>query len=150
MKTLKIPFCPDLSKLKLEEIAESLEEKGVCGSIDSANWLNDFPYKPITTFYLARTNERLYIKYAVKGNLLRAVHELDGTARAGHRLDARRRPRFPPFGDGERRALLSGQRRVGLVEILVGNVVARGGQSQGGHRHSSAHDQSGEGFLHGG
>ncbi|MDD3405797.1 MAG: hypothetical protein EOM76_01665 [Sphingobacteriia bacterium] len=77
MKTLKIPFCPDLSKLKLEEIAESLEEKGVCGSIDSANWLNDFPYKPITTFYLARTNERLYIKYAVKGNLLRAVHDKD-------------------------------------------------------------------------
>ncbi|HOG36524.1 MAG TPA: carbohydrate-binding family 9-like protein [Paludibacteraceae bacterium] len=77
MKQLKIPLCPEFAELKLEQIADLLDEKGVCGSIDSVNWKEKFPYKPITFFYLARTSERLYIKFAVKGNLLRAVHDTD-------------------------------------------------------------------------
>lgn len=79
MKTLKVPFSERLLGTNIEQASVLLDECGARGSVDCANWLKQFPYKPITLFNVARSDERLYIKFSVNGNLLRAVQSCDQT-----------------------------------------------------------------------
>lgn len=60
-----------------EAILNMLEDKGVRGSIDNANWAEAFPYKPLSTFTTAHSGKCLYIDFFVRSNFLRAENSAD-------------------------------------------------------------------------
>ncbi len=53
-------------------------EKAQRESIDVINW-EEYPYKPIVAFDIARSKVNLYIRYFVKGNSLKALFTEDGS-----------------------------------------------------------------------
>ncbi|OIP85128.1 MAG: hypothetical protein AUK44_00430 [Porphyromonadaceae bacterium CG2_30_38_12] len=77
MQTLKIPFKPELESKTLAEIAANIDEFGVSEMIEQVNWIQQYPYKPLTTFTLARSKTSLFIKFRVRGNLLKASYSTD-------------------------------------------------------------------------
>lgn len=79
MKKLKVPYLVTLDVLDLF-ISRFLLEKSKPKReyIDVIQW-EEYPYKPIVAFDIARTDENLYIRYFVKGNSLKAVHSSDGS-----------------------------------------------------------------------
>ena len=78
MKKLKVPYLVTLDVLDLSSAGYLLESKAQREYIDVINW-EEYPYKPIVAFDIARTDENLYIRYFVKGNSLKAVHSSDGS-----------------------------------------------------------------------
>ena len=78
MKKLKVPYLVTLDVLDLSSVGFLLENKAQREYIDVINW-EEYPYKPIVAFDIARTDENLYIRYFVKGNSLKAVHSSDGS-----------------------------------------------------------------------
>lgn len=78
-KVIEVPFVAGLCDKPLSQVPEILEAQGVRQAIDCVDWPNEFPYKPITSFYIARDKECLYINYFVKGNYLRAVNSTDNS-----------------------------------------------------------------------
>ncbi|MCE5225496.1 MAG: hypothetical protein LLG05_06500 [Porphyromonadaceae bacterium] len=78
MKSIKIPYLKTLDVLDLTSIGFLMEDKAHRENIDTVNW-NEYPYKPIVAFDIARGDKDLYIRYFVKGNSLRAVHTADDT-----------------------------------------------------------------------
>ena len=78
MKKLKVPYLPTLDVLDLSSVGYLMEAKAHRESIDVINW-EEYPYKPIAVFDIARTDEKLYIRYFVRGNSLKAVYEYDGS-----------------------------------------------------------------------
>ncbi|GHT30981.1 hypothetical protein AGMMS49574_11930 [Bacteroidia bacterium] len=78
MKKLKVPYLPALDVLDMSSVGFLMENKAQRESIDMINW-NEFPYKPIVAFDIARSDTSLYIRYFVKGNLLKAVYEKDNS-----------------------------------------------------------------------
>lgn len=76
-KTLFIPFCPTLEGKSLEQINLLLETCGAKAYANQINWPDQYDYMPETTMYIAHTDSTLYIKWQVKGNMLRAVHTQD-------------------------------------------------------------------------
>ncbi|MGC9151852.1 MAG: carbohydrate-binding family 9-like protein, partial [Microbacter sp.] len=79
MKSITVPYIPHLNDTTAEVAADFLEEEGKKGNIEQLNWGNDYPYKPITFFGIGRSRSHLFIKYSVKGNVLRAVNHEDQT-----------------------------------------------------------------------
>lgn len=77
MKTLKVPFVPALDGLELREVAERMETEALRQSIDIVNW-EEYPYKPIVAFDIARGEKELYLHYFVRGLSLRAMADEDG------------------------------------------------------------------------
>lgn len=77
MKKLFIPFRPQASQLSLDEVSVLLLEKGAASFVESVNWPKQFPYKPITEFYILHTAQSLFIRFNVRGNLLKAVYSED-------------------------------------------------------------------------
>ncbi len=78
MKQLKIPYIQSLNDVtELENAAIILDEKGTVDKIEILNWKEKFPYKPITYFIIARSSDSLFIKYSVKGSMLRAIYSND-------------------------------------------------------------------------
>jgi hypothetical protein len=73
MKTIDVPYVSRLDDISIEAAGDLLDEEGNGGNIESVNWPDRFPYKPITFFRVVRSNRYLFIKYSVKGNVLRAV-----------------------------------------------------------------------------
>jgi hypothetical protein len=69
MKTTKSIYLPELSGLSLAKIDATLSAVLVAGEIDSLNWVEQYPAAPQTTFTLAHTNEMLYVRYEVKGEV---------------------------------------------------------------------------------
>ena len=78
MKKLKVPYLETLDVLDLSSVG-FLMEKAQRESIDVVNW-EEYPYKPIVAFDIARSKENLYIRYFVKGNSLKALYEADGSS----------------------------------------------------------------------
>jgi len=77
MNKIYIPFCDKLNTPSAKSIENVLEEAGATGLIECVNWADLFPYKPVTFFKIARSADTLFIKYSVKGNVLRAVYSND-------------------------------------------------------------------------
>jgi hypothetical protein len=77
MKSLKVPYVPALDGLELREAAERMETEALRQSIDIINW-NEYPYKPVVAFDIARGDRELYLHYFVRGLSLRAVADEDG------------------------------------------------------------------------
>jgi len=79
MKTLVVPYIPCLDAIDQESCITCLETSSSEGSIEELNWSKEYPYKPITFFWVGRSMSHLFIKYAVNGNSLRAVNHEDQT-----------------------------------------------------------------------
>ena len=77
MKQIHVPFIENLNSAEIESAADWLEESGREGTIDEINWPNRFPYKPITLFYIGRSESNLFIKFNVRGSMLRAIFSVD-------------------------------------------------------------------------
>jgi len=77
MKTINVPYVDRLDDASIESVADILTEEGSAGSIDSINWPERYPYKPITSFRIARSASAICIKYTVCGNVLCAVYSKD-------------------------------------------------------------------------
>lgn len=78
MKKLKVPYLPALDVLDLSSVSFLLEKQATREYIDSVNWPENYPYKPIVAFDIARTDKNLYLRYFVKGNSLKALADKDG------------------------------------------------------------------------
>ena len=84
MKTRKadnlyIPYNPTLDSMGLEEAGNALEELGTRLSVESLNWPDRFPYRPLTVITAAHSNRFLYLDFLVRCNYLRAVNFTDNT-----------------------------------------------------------------------
>ena len=77
--TPKIPYCPAFADKSIEQVNALLDDAGLSLSIDKLNWQKQYPYRPITSVYLARTDDMLYIKWHVNGIMLKAVYTEDNS-----------------------------------------------------------------------
>ncbi len=78
MKKLKIPYLPTLDILDLSSAGYLMESKAQREYIDTINW-DEYSYKPIVAFDIARSDTNIYIRYFVKGNSLKASYKEDNS-----------------------------------------------------------------------
>ena len=69
MKQTKSTYLPELSCLSLAKIDAALAAMPLAGKIDTLNWVEQYPAAPETTFTLAHTDEMLYVRFEVKGEV---------------------------------------------------------------------------------
>jgi hypothetical protein len=69
MKTIQSIYSPQLAELSPKQVDAILSEMPVTGKIDQINWSDQYPTAPQTTFVLAHTEEMLYVRYEVKGEV---------------------------------------------------------------------------------
>lgn len=77
MKSLSIPYFPDLSKLPLNEVDSILKTDVPKHPIDTINWPTLYPTKPVTTFAIARDEKQVYIRYQTSSKSLKATYTED-------------------------------------------------------------------------
>lgn len=79
MKTIQSIYSPHLAELSPKQVDAILSEMPVTGKIDQINWSDQYPTAPQTTFVLAHTEEMLYVRYEVKGEvpLATKTHDLE-------------------------------------------------------------------------
>ena len=77
MKHIHIPYIEGLNNIDIESSGDLLEEAGQNDTIEILNWPNEYPYKPITFFIIGRSNSSIFIKFYVRGTMLRAVYSND-------------------------------------------------------------------------
>ena len=73
-KHLTMPYYPQLDDMHLEEVSNFLEQHGEKHQIKCRNWVEKFPFHPLTAFTIAYSNKYIYVDYYVRGNYLRAVN----------------------------------------------------------------------------
>lgn len=73
MKSISIPYLPEMEKLPLDQAASFAEENGAGLSVETLNWPHLFNYRPITSVFAGRTKTHLILLYRVHGNCLRAA-----------------------------------------------------------------------------
>lgn len=71
-KTLTIPKIDKIDSFYAENIIDLLENKGQRCIIDSINWENEFPYRPLSSFTIAHDGNYIYIDFFVRCNYLKA------------------------------------------------------------------------------
>lgn len=69
MKTIKSTYIPELASKTLAQIDAVMASMTVTGCIDQINWPELYPAAPQTTFILAHTDQMLYVRYEVKGEV---------------------------------------------------------------------------------
>mgnify|MGYP003296938507 FL=1 len=69
MKTTKSSYLPELVGLSPAKIDVVMATTPVAGRIDQINWPEQYPTAPQTTFTLAHTDQMLYVRYEVKGEV---------------------------------------------------------------------------------
>ncbi|MBR1808278.1 MAG: hypothetical protein IJ776_02705 [Paludibacteraceae bacterium] len=77
--TQTIPYCPAFEGKSIEQVNALLDDACLSLSIDKVNWQKQFPYKPLTSVMLARTDDTLFIKWHVNGIMLKAVYTEDNS-----------------------------------------------------------------------
>ena len=73
MKTLKLPFLPDIEKLDFGELVLKMETEGARDKIGTVCWPDEFPYAPDAGLSIARSATHIVILYRVTGLDLRAA-----------------------------------------------------------------------------
>lgn len=76
MKKLKVPYLATLDSLDLSSVGSLMESQATREYIDVINW-EEYSYKPIVAFDIARSDTAFYLRYFVKGNSLKASHIAD-------------------------------------------------------------------------
>ena len=69
MKTTKSTYLPELVGLSIAKIDVIMATTPVAGKIDQINWPEQYPTAPQTTFTIAHTDQMLYVRYEVKGEV---------------------------------------------------------------------------------
>ena len=69
MKTTKSIYQPDWQGLSLAKINQQMTAMPAAGVIDTLNWKELYPAAPETKFTLAHTDEMLYVRFEVKGEV---------------------------------------------------------------------------------
>ena len=69
MKTVKSTYLQHLVGKSLVQIDAVLAAMPVSGKIDTLNWQEQYPTAPDTIFTLAHTDDMLYVRYEVKGEV---------------------------------------------------------------------------------
>ena len=69
MKTTKAIYLPELEGLSLANVDAKLANMPIAGKIDTLNWVEQYPAAPETSFPLAHTDQMLYVRYEVKGEV---------------------------------------------------------------------------------
>ena len=69
-----LPYAPQLEDCHLSEVAGILEEAGTRLSVESLNWPELFPYRPLTVVSMAHSGKKIYLDFLVRCNYLRAVN----------------------------------------------------------------------------
>ena len=77
MKILKVPYLAVLDVLDLSSISPLMETKAKREYIDNVNWKEEYPYQPVAAFDIVRSATKLYIRYLVRGNSLKALAKFD-------------------------------------------------------------------------
>lgn len=73
-KTITIPFIEELDSMTDDEIIKTLDTSGARRTIDTVNWKEQYPYRPLTAFAIAHSQTAIYIDFFVRCNYLRAVN----------------------------------------------------------------------------
>ena len=76
MKTLDVPYIPELDTMNADEITSVLDSRGARGRIAELNW-PQFPYAPLATFSIAHSGTAVYIDFFTRCNYLRAENYTD-------------------------------------------------------------------------
>lgn len=74
-----MPLSAALDTLSPDEIAGALEECGARISVDSLNWPDLFPYRPLTVITAAHSATAIYLDVLVRCNYLRAENYRDNS-----------------------------------------------------------------------
>ena len=77
MKKLEIPLLDSLNDIRIDSAGDILEESGFRSVIEILNWPEQFSYKPITYFFIARSSDAVFLKFSVIGTMLKAVYSED-------------------------------------------------------------------------
>ena len=77
MMTTKSIYQPALVGKTLAQIDAIIATMPESGRIDTLNWVEQYPIAPQTTFTLAHTDEMIYVRYEVKGELPLATKTQD-------------------------------------------------------------------------
>ena len=77
MKSLIIRYIDALNDIDIEFARDILDDFGELDTIEILNWVKEYPYRPITQFNIARSKDSIYIKYSVRGSMLRAIYSND-------------------------------------------------------------------------
>ena len=77
MKTTKSTYQANWQALTLAQINQRMAAMPVLGRVDTLNWQADYPQAPETTFTLAHTDEMLYVRFEVKGEVPLATKTKD-------------------------------------------------------------------------
>lgn len=77
MKKINIPSVQALNDCTIEEASSILDDNGSKSAIEIVNWPQQYAYKPITYFYIGRSDDAIFIKYNVTGSMLKAVYTKD-------------------------------------------------------------------------
>ena len=77
MKTTKSIYTPELACMSLAKIDAALAAMPISSKIDTLNWVEHYPAAPETLFTLAHTDEMLYVRYEVKGEVPLATKNED-------------------------------------------------------------------------
>lgn len=76
-KELSVKRLPELDRMPLQQVVQYLDANLEHEVIDSVNWPEQFPYKPICSVVVAVSMTRLYVFYSVISKDLRAVNTID-------------------------------------------------------------------------
>jgi len=77
MKRISILYCEALNGIDIESAGNVLDEFGQSDTVEMLNWVKEYPYHPITIFNIARSNDSIFIKFNVRGSMLRAIFSND-------------------------------------------------------------------------
>src|SRR5665647_478754 len=77
MKRISILYCEALNGIDIESAGNMLDEFGQSDTVEMLNWVKEYPYHPITIFNIARSNDSIFIKFNVRGSMLRAIYSND-------------------------------------------------------------------------
>lgn len=69
MKTTQSTYVPDFATKTLVQIDAAMAAMVPSGAIESLNWRDQYPAAPQTIFTLAHTDQMLYVRYEVKGEV---------------------------------------------------------------------------------
>lgn len=69
MKRTKSTYQADWQGLSLAKIDQQMAAMPIAGEIDQLNWQADYPIAPETQFTLAHTDDMLYVRFEVKGEV---------------------------------------------------------------------------------
>jgi len=77
MKSLTIRYIEALNDIDIELASDILDDAGVLDTIEILNWVKEYPYRPITQFNIGRSTDSIFIKFSVRGSMLRAIYSND-------------------------------------------------------------------------